>query len=235
MHSVSRVAPALPCHEIDRERCVICLEDLVTEVVRTRCGHRLHANCAVMLLQGKQLEERKCAICRQKAEPLQRDSGPLLCEESPLLESLTHQVCRLGDNRRLEEFIAGHPIIVHLKPHNGFDNYTLLYQASVHGQLDCLNTLIRAGTNVDRVMTSENLSALFAATSAGHLSCLTALIRAGANLELATASRRSTALCVASEMGNADCVEALIASRANVDATEIDGARPLHLAAQKGH
>lgn len=235
MDSVSFTAPPVPYQESDAQQCAICLDDLVSDVVKTHCGHRFHHKCAVALLQEKLLEKRKCAICRQHAVPLVRESGALLYEESPLFESLPLCVCRVGDNRQLEKLVAKHPSIVHLKFPMNSDHCTLLYQASFLGHTDCMNTLIRAGADVDRVVTSENLSALHAAARNGHSSCVIALINAGANLELTTATSHSTALCLACKLGNADCVKALLAARANIEAREIDGARPLHMAALKGH
>ena len=235
MDSVSSVKMPVYCHENNDDVCPICLDDVDHGVVKTQCGHRYHLKCADSMLRKKLPEERECAICRQKPLPLVRESGALLYEKSPLCESLAIHVCRAGDISQLEKLIAKNPATAKKTFRSESSRYTLLYQVSLHGHIDCLNTLIKAGACVDSVDTDDKVFPLHGAASSGHLDCLTALINAGANLELATASRHSTALCVACEMGNADCVEALVAFRANIEATERDGSRPLHLAARKGH
>ena len=110
MDCVSHVASPLPRH--DGELCAICLEELVSDVVKTRCGHRFHNDCTLPGMQKRLLGQRTCAICRGEPLPLVRESCALRYkEDSRLFESPALLACRVGDNRRLEELIARHPIL----------------------------------------------------------------------------------------------------------------------------
>jgi len=118
----------------------------------------------------------------------------------------------------------------------GVTIYTLLQYAAIHGYIDIVHELIKAGAVIyaDHPECSNFASAaLIGASRGGHVDVVRALIKAGANVN--HADRGDTALIGASEGGHADMVKELIKTGANVNYAGRGGSTALIGASRGGH
>ncbi|GLC37622.1 hypothetical protein PLESTB_001667000 [Pleodorina starrii] len=109
-----------------------------------------------------------------------------------------------------------------------------LFRAAEVGDVEQVNTAIRAGGNVLMAKpTQDGATPLFMAAQKGHLEVVRALVRGGAGLDAAKTSG-CTPLHTAAMNGHTDVVRYLLEAGANKDSQFNDGATPLYVAAEKG-
>ncbi len=115
--------------------------------------------------------------------------------------------------------------------------YTLLEYAAIHGYVDIVKELIKAGAVIHAdhgCYTSCGPAALIGASRAGHVDVVRELIKAGAHVN--HADREDRALSVASRAGHVDVVRELIKAGANVNHERaVLGSTALITAADSGH
>ena len=117
----------------------------------------------------------------------------------------------------------------------GMTIYTLLEYAAIHGYIDIVKELIKAGAVIysDHPQnSSRGPAALIGASREGHIEVVRELIKAGANVN--HADRGDTALIRAAYHGHVDVVRELIKAGADVNDANILG-KALSDAADKGH
>lgn len=82
--------------------CVICHEDMTTDVTRTACGHKFHAECIGTWFQN----HTTCPMCRTVVAPTAAPSKPLRVVSRFLWERQEAIGERLGAYRRKLDAIA---------------------------------------------------------------------------------------------------------------------------------
>lgn len=110
---------------------------------------------------------------------------------------------------------------------------TALALAARRADLDAVNALLAAGTDIDSV-DADGWSALRSAAWGGHLAVVSALLAAGASVDKADADGR-TALRAAAWGGHVDVVNLLLKFGANVDLIDNEGRTALIAAAYMAH
>lgn len=110
---------------------------------------------------------------------------------------------------------------------------TALALAARRADLDTVNAILSAGTDVDSV-DADGWSALRSAAWGGHLAVVSALLTAGASVDKADADGR-TALRAAAWGGHVDVVNLLLKFGANVDLADNEGRTALIAAAYMAH
>lgn len=120
------------------------------------------------------------------------------------------------------------------KTSDGYTVSTALMYAALSGSSDIVNTLVRAGADVNAQSTSVDKdssgdTALILAARYGLIGSVNALIQASANLE-AKDSSGNTALMRAVRSGHGDIVNALIKAGADVNTKNLEGRMPLRYA-----
>ncbi len=103
----------------------------------------------------------------------------------------------------------------------GEDGDTLLINAAMLDDAECLVLLITAGVNLNH-KNNKRVTALISAASFGNIGCVNALIAAGANPNVVDADG-DTALISAARFGWIDCVNALIAAGAHINNKNNEG------------
>ena len=110
---------------------------------------------------------------------------------------------------------------------------TALVAAAWRGQTRCLELLLAAGADADKVNWTGS-TPLISAACYGHLACVERLLEAGADKDAQNADG-STALRCAAYNGNEAVVEVLLAAGCSVDLPTNDGMTPLMFAARFNH
>ena len=110
------------------------------------------------------------------------------------------------------------------------DGNTALTQAAGSGAVDCMETLIEAGADVN----DGNPTPPMAAAMKGHVVCLKILVREGADLDKRGENGR-TALMATTFGGHVECVKLLIQAGADLDIRDENGYTALMAAAFEGH
>ena len=224
--------------------CGICLSDEDVEhddgaMVKTACqpvAHLFHLDCISHWL-SQNLNNRRCAICRQTPLPLVRLLGGRIYERSPYCESLPLLACRTGDLDTLKKLLQLDPGLVTQEflgchPTGRVD---LLSITADNGETACLQALIDAGANPDSVRKSDGATPLHIAAKAGQLANLTLLLERGAKVNAIRTSDGTTPAHAASQAGQTDCLKALINRGADIHACTPDGITPLFAAVEGGH
>ena len=110
------------------------------------------------------------------------------------------------------------------------DGNTALNQAASFGAVDCTETLIEAGAEIN----NGQYTALSRAAQNGHLQCVKLLIREGADLDVQNKIGK-TALMAAAAAGRVECLKLLIREGANLDIWDEEGHPALMFAAGNRH
>ena len=126
---------------------------------------------------------------------------------------------------------------------NSVDDFgwTALHTAARMGHLECLDLLLEAGADPDKVRTCRGVNrpmscrttALHVAAQSGHLEILRHLLQAGADKDKVGAFE-TTALHWAAQNGHLQMVQLLLDVGAEKDHVSVPGT-PLHLAVKNGH
>lgn len=225
-------------------KCQICLSDDAHEhgdgaIVKTAClpvAHLFHLSCISHWL-SQDLNNRRCAVCRQSPLPLVRLLGGRIYEWSPYCESLPLQACRTGDLDTLQKLLQLDPSLItqeYLGCHPT-DRVDLLSITADNGETACMQALIDAGANPDSVRKSDGAAPLHIAAKAGQLANLTLLLERGAMVNAIRTSDGATPAHAASRAGQTRCLKALINKGANIHACTLDGITPLFAAVEGGH
>ena len=148
-----------------------------------------------------------------------------------------------------------HWVSGHGREHEQSTGCTALTIASNNGHDKCVNKLIEAGADVNR-MDDEGFTALIAASYYGNYKCVKQLLQSGADVNIKTKRSKTTALLMASvylgqlcramsSMNNISyvaedhnilkCIEALISAGAGVNTMDADGNVPLFGVVSHGH
>ena len=111
--------------------------------------------------------------------------------------------------------------------------YDTIIEAAKYGDHDRVDSLLRAGANVDRgIQRVYNYMALWNASRNGHIKCVELLLEAGIGVN-ATDARGMTFLMLAAQYGYNDCVQLLLEKGADVNVSEfISGISALYYAAE---
>ena len=112
-------------------------------------------------------------------------------------------------------------------------NQTALALAARRGDLETVNAVLAAGTDVDST-DADGWTALRSASWSGHTAVVCALLAASAAVDRTDADGR-TALRAAAWGGHYDVVDMLLSAGANVDGTDSEGRTALIAAAYMGH
>ncbi len=114
------------------------------------------------------------------------------------------------------------------------DGMTALHWAAYQGNLEMIEVLVYAGSNLEAVTRVADYTPLMVAARTGHGDAAVLLLDAGANPD-ATTSTGVTALHFAAGAGQTQAVRALVAAGVDVDAREgAMGQTPLIFAANEG-
>jgi len=130
----------------------------------------------------------------------------------------------------LEAGDCDHEFLMHYTNEGGL---TACMQAAWHGQLVCLQILLRHGADPFSRNTS-GCSAIHFAAGQGHTDCVTALLDWGEDVNRATVYG-ATAAILASKGGHADCLSLLIDRGANLSKEYRNGKNALNFAVGNGH
>lgn len=225
-------------------KCQICLSDDTLEhgdgaIVKTAClpvAHLFHLSCISHWL-SQDLNNRRCAVCRQSPLPLVRLLGGRIYEWSPYCESLPMQACRTGDLDTLQKLLQLDPSLItqeYLGCHPT-GRVDLLSITADNGETACMQALIDAGANPDSVRKSDGAAPLHIAAKAGQLANLTLLLERGAMVNAIRTSDGATPAHAASRAGQTRCLKALINKGADIHACTLDGITPLFAAVEGGH
>jgi ankyrin repeat protein len=114
---------------------------------------------------------------------------------------------------------------------NGLE-FTPLYMAAASGQMEVMESLLRAGAKLEA--SSPYGSALNFAALTGNVPSLKFLLARGANVHSVRADG-ITVLMLAARAGDPEVVGELLRRKAEVNAKDNDGATPLTYAAREGH
>jgi len=121
---------------------------------------------------------------------------------------------------------------VNIRRHNGV---CALSAASISGNLDIINILIKKGANVNNRCNIENISPLIMASQFGHIDSVKILIKNGAIINTYTFQEIGP-LYLASYYGHIEVVKELIENGADINKYESkDGFTPLYAATIRGH
>ena len=109
-----------------------------------------------------------------------------------------------------------------------------LHQAAYHQHVSVVESLLRAGANVN-VLDEHGLSPLHLASGVGNVPIVTALLAANADVSAQDYESSRQAIYLAARNGSLDVLNLLLDKGADVDALNIYGATPLIAAAVGGH
>lgn len=134
-----------------------------------------------------------------------------------------------GDAKTLADLIKGSNV------HNLFGDGKLFELAAWHGRKNIVETLIKAGVDVN-VASESHGNALQTAANRGYKEIVEILIKAGADVNAtnATSSRFGSPLQIAAFMGSIEIMETLIKAGADVNATSPCLGSALQAAARNG-
>ena len=108
-----------------------------------------------------------------------------------------------------------------------------LLLASEKGQVVGVNSLVRAGGNVNKI--DENGSTpIYLASRNGHVGVVNSLIQAGSDVNIKNL-KEHTPLQTASEQGHEEVVRCLIRAGGNVNTIDGNGSTLIHAASRNGH
>ena len=105
----------------------------------------------------------------------------------------------------------------------------ILHKAAAYGQDKCLDLLLKAGADANKIGCDGN-TALMSSAESGKLRCLELLIKAGADVNTRTQHGDSTVLITAAKYEHFLCVQALLHAGALVNVCEdFDNALTQHI------
>lgn len=108
-----------------------------------------------------------------------------------------------------------------------------LLLAAQEGHLNCVKSLVRAGSHVNS-HAHDGKTALRAAALENHMSIVQYLVNNNADFNYKDADGRSTLYVLALE-NRIDIAKYLLEKGANVESSDLEGRTPLHVAAWQGH
>jgi len=112
---------------------------------------------------------------------------------------------------------------------------TPLWDASMHGQAEIVQLLLRAGADANYVRPHDGFSPLHLASQNGHSEVVQMLLAAGANVNASDTLGVATPLHVAAQNGHEHIVQLLLGAGALVDKPVLGGVTALFGASQNGH
>ncbi|MDP0561748.1 MAG: ankyrin repeat domain-containing protein [Candidatus Endonucleobacter sp. (ex Gigantidas childressi)] len=219
--------------------CAICRDSLIDqrEVVVTTCNHRYHKSCIATWFELKEttkgVKEKTCPYCRDnKLLPLRyasnNDSDQIYFKDDPaqacidgnlgVLENLyaqDHTIC----NQRFLSFTDG-------------EQYPLIYFAILHGHINIAEFLIKYGSDVNSICSSQK-SILHVACLFNRLAIAELLLKNGAKTDHKDVDG-DMPLAYAARYGHLNMVELLFKNAVDVHAVNEDGFGALHHAAERG-
>ncbi len=114
------------------------------------------------------------------------------------------------------------------------DGYTPLCFAASHGNIKLLQSLIKAGADINKGNYIDGSTPLAHAVKNGQAEVAQKLIDAKADLNKSD-NDGDTPLCVAAYNGHAEVVQKLIDAKADLNKSDNDGDTPLYVATYNGH
>ena len=148
---------------------------------------------------------------------------------TPLLRSLS-TIDGLDKSRiAMNEYLIKPGVDLEAQSRTGFVHGTALVYATVWGHMQTVQSLIKAGADVNIKNREDDKSLGMFLAELGRTNSLKALIAGGADIE-ARDKKGNTMLMYAIKGDHLSTVEALILSGANVMAKNAEGKRPLQLA-----
>ena len=117
--------------------CPICfekIEDTITNCVSTKCGHRFHCSCFVLLFQNRCHDEIKCPICRVELLPSKPDDSSDSSSESSVD---THDVLSSRVAPEVRDSIQQLRSIIET---GSIEAFMATYQPNLHGKCDINGT-----------------------------------------------------------------------------------------------
>lgn len=102
------------------------------------------------------------------------------------------------------------------------DGIAPIHYAALHGYSECVETLFKAGANLnERDLFGD--TALHIAAEYGDLKTISKLIEFDADVNLDSVGRGQTPIVISALNGNYDCVEALLKAGSLIEKMSIDG------------
>lgn len=210
--------------EYVRMRCLPCVsstEDYVMRMRRVRSGGEFYIDAEV--------EEMKADDDEQEEKQEQERADPELTPElAELRDAFSAGACPTAAVKKaLSAIVASR--------RGGVDSVltthgqTALALAAYSGGEQCVQTLIKAGANVNAVQ-DDGASPLMICARNGHVACVKALLKAGANANAQSGLKQYTALMAAALNKHAAVVRMLVAAGARVDLTSRSGKAALDYA-----
>lgn len=166
----------------------------------------------LLTIRGKKTDKNGNAV------PDQQGASPL------------HDAAAMGRIQYVKDLLASGDVELEKKGEKG---ETALHMACVHGDHDIVDSLLKAGANVNAAM-DEGVMPLHIVASNGKTLAVRVLIAGGASLE-ATTNEKMTAFMHAASNGHTDAMESLLERGANKFAKDDVGRTSMHAAASKGH
>mmetsp|Transcript_9803 Transcript_9803/g.25204 ORF Transcript_9803/g.25204 Transcript_9803/m.25204 type:complete len:263 (+) Transcript_9803:3-791(+) len=139
-------------------------------------------------------------------------------ESTPAVEEALRFYANVGDKARLTALLERGIANIEAK---GDDQMTALHLAASEGHPECLEVLIKAGSDL-MAKDDDDRTALHLAAREGHPECLEVLIKAGSDLMAKDAPCGMTALHHAAD-GHPECLEVLIKAGSDLLAEDDDG------------
>ena len=102
--------------------------------------------------------------------------------------------------------------------------------AAKYGEIECLETLLLHGANVNQRGYDVGLTPLMIAVKQGHLSCARLLLQYGSDVNMKERKSGKNALMLAVENGHLDCTQLLLQFGPNTEVPRQNGDTPLIVA-----